>query len=70
MAELNKLLQNVLGQQNKIFILTSDLSSMDLDKTQHLDVEDDDITYIIDFDIIDMEKGIVELTDITTESGE
>ncbi len=69
-AELNKLLQNVLGQQNKIFILTSDLSSMDLDKTQHLDVEDDDITYIIDFDIIDMEKGIVELTDITTESGE
>lgn len=69
-AELNKLLQNVLGQQNKIFILKSDLSSMDLDKTQHLDVEDDDITYIIDFDIIDMEKGIVELTDITTESGE
>lgn len=69
-AELNKLLQNVLGQQNKIFILTSDLSSMDLDKTQHLDVEDDDITYTIDFDIIDMEKGIVELTDITTESGE
>lgn len=69
-AELNKLLQNVLGQPNKLFLLASDLSSMDLDRTQNIDITDDDITYIISFDIIDMENGIVELTNAKVESGE
>lgn len=69
-AELNKLLQNVLGQPNKLFILASDLSSMDLDRTQNIDITDDNITYVISFDIIDMENGIVELTNAKVESGE
>lgn len=69
-AELNKLLQNVLGQPNKLFLLASDLSSMDLDRTQNIDITDDDITYVISFDIIDMENGIVELTNAKVESGE
>ena len=69
-AELNKLLQNVLGQPNKLFLLASDLSSMDLDRTQNIDITDDNITYVISFDIIDMENGIVELTNAKVESGE
>lgn len=69
-AELNKLLQNVLGQPNKLFLLASDLSSMDLDRTQNINITDDDITYVISFDIIDMENGIVELTNAKVESGE
>lgn len=43
---------------------------MDLDRTQNIDITDDDITYVISFDIIDMENGIVELTNAKVESGE
>lgn len=68
-AEFNKLLQNLLGQPNKLFILTSDLSSMNLDETQQLTINDDDISYVIYYDIIDMETGIVELTNAEIESG-
>lgn len=68
-AEFNKLLQNLLGQPNKLFILTSDLSSMNLDETQQLTINDDDISYVIYYDIIDMENGIVELTNAEIESG-
>lgn len=69
-ADLNKLLQNLLGQSNKIFLLASDLSSMNLDQTQKLNVVDDNKTYVISYDIIDMENGIVELIDTKVESGE
>lgn len=68
-AEFNKLLQNLLGQPNKLFILTSDLSSMNLDETQQLTINDDDISYVIYYDIIDMETGIIELTNAEIESG-
>lgn len=69
-AEFNKLLQNLLGQTNKIFLLASDLSNMNLDQTQQLNIKDDDKTYIISYDIIDMENGIIELIDTKVESGE
>lgn len=68
-AEFNKLLQNLLGQPNKLFILTGDLSSMNLDETQQLTINDDDISYVIYYDIIDMETGIIELTNAEIESG-
>lgn len=68
-AEFNKLLQNLLGQPNKLFILISDLSSMNLDETQQLTINDDDISYVIYYDIIDMETGIIELTNAEIESG-
>jgi hypothetical protein len=45
--------------------MTSDLYSMNLDDTQTIEVNDDDGTYILSYDIIDMDKGIVELKDVS-----
>lgn len=60
-GEFNKLLQNLLGQANKVFLLTSDLSNMNLDETQVLKIDDDENTYNVYYDIIDMDNGVIEL---------
>lgn len=60
-GDFNKLLQNLLGQANKVFLLTSDLSNMNLDETQVLEINDDENTYNVYYDIIDMDNGIIEL---------
>ena len=60
-GDFNKLLQNLLGQANKLFLLTSDLSNMNLDETQVLEINDDENTYNVHYDIIDMDNGVIEL---------
>lgn len=66
-GELNTILQSLFGQFNKVFLLRSDLYNMDLDENQELIVDDDEEMYTIKYDIIDMDKGIVELTDVDLE---
>ena len=60
-AELNVVLQSIFGRFNDIFIIESDLYNADLDETQELDVLDDDDLYIIKYDIIDVQDGIIEV---------
>ena len=66
-GEFNAVLQSLFAQFNKVFLLTSDLYNMDLDENQELTVWDDDDMYIINYDIIDMDNGIIELTDVNVE---
>ena len=47
--------------------MTSDLYNMDLDDTQELLVDDDDNTYVINYDIVDMDEGIIVITDVNVE---
>jgi len=66
-GELNALLQSLFARYNKVFLMTSDLYNMDLDDTQELLVDDDDNTYVINYDIVDMDEGIIVITDVNVE---
>lgn len=66
-AELNTILQSLFSRYNDIFILDSDLYNADLDETQQLSIWEDEDNYIIDYDIIDVSKGIIEITDVNVE---
>ena len=66
-GELNAVLQSLFAQFNKVFLMTSDLYNMDLDENQELVVWDDDDMYVINYDIIDMDNGIIEITDVNVE---
>lgn len=66
-GELNAMLQSLFGQYNKVFLMTSDLYSQDLAENQELVVENDGDMYIINYDIVDMDSGIIEITDASIE---
>lgn len=66
-GEFNTVLQSLFGQFNKVFLMTSDLYSKDLEQNQSLDVDNDDDLYTIYYDIVDMNNGIIEITDVTIE---
>ena len=66
-AELNTILQSLFSRYNDIFILDSDLYNADLDETQQLSIWEDEDNYIIDYDIIDVSKGIIEITNVNIE---
>lgn len=66
-GEFNAVLQSLFAQFNKVFLMTSDLYNMDLDENQELVVWDDNDMYTINYDIIDMDKGIIEITDVNVE---
>ena len=66
-AELNTVLQSFFSRYNDIFILESDIYNADLDETQELIINDDMEDYIINYDIIDVEAGIIEITDVNVE---
>lgn len=66
-GELNAVLQSLFAQFNKVFLMTSDLYNMDLDENQELVVWDDDDMYVINYDIVDMDNGIIEITDVNVE---
>ena len=63
----NNILQSLFAQYNKVFLTISDLYSMDLDEPQELVVDDDADFYTITYDIIDMDEGIIEITDVNIE---
>lgn len=63
-GSFNKFLQTTFNQFNKLFLLESDLYSMDISANQQVEVEDDEQTYIIHFDIVDVDGGIIEMTDV------
>jgi len=66
-GELNSVLQSLFARYNQVFLLASDLYNMDLGETQELTIKDDNDTYSIKFDIIDMDGGIIEITDANIE---
>ena len=68
-GDFNSLIQTTFNQYNQVFLMTSDLYSMDLDKTQTIEVNDDEVTYVLSYDIIDIDSGIIELVDVS-EKGE
>lgn len=63
-AECNTVLQSLFSRYNDIFIIESDLYNADLDETQELTIWEDEDEYIINYDIIDVDKGIIEITDV------
>ena len=63
-AEFNTVLQSLFSRYNDIFILESDIYNADLDETQELIVTDDEDDYVINYDIIDVTGGIIEITDV------
>lgn len=66
-AEFNTILQSLFSRYNDIFIIESDLYNADLDENQELVINDDMEDYIINYDIIDVEAGIIEITDVNVE---
>lgn len=64
-GELNSTLQSLFGMYNNVFLLTSDLYNMDLAETQEMEITDDDDMYIVSFDIVDADEGIVEIVDVS-----
>lgn len=63
-GSFNKFLQTTFNQFNKLFLLESDLYSMDLSTNQQIQVEDDEQLYTIYYDIVDVDGGIIEMTDV------
>lgn len=66
-GELNTILQSIFGKYDDIFLLHNDLYNADTDEPQDLVIWDDDDMYTITFDIVDMEEGIIEITDVSVE---
>lgn len=66
-AEFNTVLQSLFSRYNDIFIIESDLYNADLDENQELVINDDMEDYVINYDIIDVEAGIIEITDVNVE---
>lgn len=66
-GELNTILQSIFGKYDDIFLLANDLYNADTDELQELIVFDDDEMYTITFEIIDMEEGILSITDVNVE---
>lgn len=66
-GELNTILQSIFGKYDDIFLLHNDLYNADIGEPQDLVIWDDDDMYTIVFDIIDIEEGIIEITDVNVE---
>lgn len=66
-GELNNMLQTLFGTFNKSYILRSDLYNKDLDANQELVVDDDGDFYVINYDIIDIDTGTIEITDVNLD---
>lgn len=67
-SELNNLLQSLFGKYNDMFITFDTIvNSLDWDEPQELYVVDDDDTYTVIYNIIDIEKGTIEITDVVME---
>ena len=65
-AEFNIVMQTIFSKLNEVFLTISDLYNADLDETQHLKIEDDEeTTYDIAYDIIDVDEGIIEITEVS-----
>jgi hypothetical protein len=66
-GELNSVLQSLFSRYNQVFLLASDLYNMNLDETQEVVIFEDEDMYTVKFDIIDMDEGIIEITDAIVE---
>ena len=66
-GKFNKFLQTTFNQYNKLFLLESDLYSMDLSQVQTLSIDEDGVTYDIDYSIVDVDNGIIEIEDASIE---
>lgn len=66
-GEFNTVLQSLFGQFNRVFLMTGDLYSKDLEQTQSLEIDNDEDLYTINYDIVDMNRGIIEITDAYVE---
>lgn len=66
-GELNSVLQSLFSRYNQVFLLASDLYNMDLEETQEVVIFEDEDMYTVKFDIIDMDEGIIEITDAIVE---
>ena len=66
-GELNTILQSLFGQYNKVFLLVSDLYNQDPDELQELVVWDDEDMYTITYEITDIMKEEISLTDVVVE---
>lgn len=66
-GELNTILQSLFGQYNKIFLLVSDLYNQDPDELQELVVWDDNDMYTLTYEITNIMKDEIALTDVVVE---
>lgn len=67
-SELNTVLQSLFARYDRLFITYDDvINSLDWDEPQELYITDDDDTYTVIYNIVDIEEGIVEITDVIME---
>ena len=67
-GEFNTVLQSLFATYNKVYLLKSDLYNMDLDESQELIVDDEEDMYVINYDIVDVDEAIIEITDVNLEN--
>lgn len=63
-GEFNTILQGIFGKYNEVYLLTSDLYNMDSDELQEVVIFDEEDMYTITFEIKDLYKAIIEITDV------
>lgn len=67
-SELNTVLQSLFARYDRLFITYDDIiNALDWDEPQELYITDDDDTYTVIYNIVDIEEGIVEITDVIME---
>ena len=66
-GDFNKFLQTTFNQFNKLFLLDSDLYSMDLSANQYLEIKEDDKVYTVNYNIVDVDNSIIEITNASVE---
>lgn len=66
-GELNTILQSIFGKYDDIFLLHNDLYNASTDELQDLVIWDDDDMYTITFSVVNIEEGIIEITDVNVE---
>lgn len=66
-GEFNTLLQSIFTMYNRVFLLSSDLYNLNPEENQEVVVDVDSDLYIINYDIIDIDNAIIEITDVNVE---
>ena len=63
-GELNEIIQSTLGRYQESFLRVDELYNADFTEPQELVIMDDGDTYILTYNIIDLDNAIIEITDV------
>lgn len=66
-GEFNTILQSIFAKYNQTFLLTSDLYNQDPSESHEVVIDDEEDIYVISYKIVDLDEGIIEITDVNVE---